>query len=47
MSSSVVGSPKENRSELLAISGETPMAKSTWEGSGLAELQAAPVATAT
>ena len=42
MSRDEVHRPRENRTELRACSGESPMARSTWDGSTAPELHAAP-----
>src|SRR5579872_6842444 len=46
-SSSVLNRPKPNRTVPRAASGLNPRARSTWLGSGVAELQADPVDSAT
>ena len=44
--SSVVHRPRENLIDPWAISCESPMASSTWEGSSVEEVQAEPVEAA-
>ena len=46
-SSSAVNRPSPKRSVARASSGRSPMARSTWDGSGALELQAEPAETAT